>query len=137
MCLNIVWPSFLHNLMTDFYFLKGELLIGDWKATESAMKVDWIVTEMCLPFSTFQSLKGGWKSHFSKNWNVGFFAVLVALIVRRQNCLAEFTVSLAKMFYIETFNSEWSKWSWMAVTYYKGIDVCSVRVAEEWRTSNS
>ena len=73
MCLNIDWPSFLHNLMTDFYFLKGELLIGGWKATESRMKVDWIVTEMCLPFSTFQSLKGRWKSHFSNNWKVGFF----------------------------------------------------------------
>ena len=41
------------------------------------MKVDWIVTEMCLPFSTFQSLKGRWKSYFSKNWNVGFFPVIV------------------------------------------------------------
>ena len=39
------------------------------------MKVDWIVTEMCLPFSTFQSLKGRWKSHFSKNWNVDYFPV--------------------------------------------------------------
>ena len=36
------------------------------------MKVNWIVAEMCLPFSTFQSPKGRWKSHFSKNWNVGF-----------------------------------------------------------------
>ena len=51
------------------------LLIGDWKAAELAMKVNWIVTEMCLPFSTFQSLKGRWKSHFSKNWNMGFLLV--------------------------------------------------------------
>ena len=56
------------------YFLKGELLIGDWKATESAMKVDWIVTEMCLPFSTFQSLKGHWTAK-TEMW--GFFPVLV------------------------------------------------------------
>ena len=30
---------------------------------------------MCLAFSTFQSLKGRWKSHISKNWNVGFLPV--------------------------------------------------------------
>ena len=47
------------------------------------MKVDWIVTEMCLPFSTFQSLKGRWKSHFSKNWNVGFLHVFVGGIVSK------------------------------------------------------
>ena len=39
------------------------------------MKVNWIVTEMCLPFSTFQSLKGRWKSHFGKNWNVRLLLV--------------------------------------------------------------
>ena len=35
------------------------------------MKVNWIVAEMCLPFSTFQSLKGRWKSHFSKKLKCG------------------------------------------------------------------
>ena len=30
----------------DFYFLKRELLIGDWKAAESAKKVNWIVTDL-------------------------------------------------------------------------------------------
>ena len=31
------------------------------------MQVNWIVTEMCLPFNTFQRLKGRLKSHFSHN----------------------------------------------------------------------
>ena len=38
---------------------------------------------MCLPFSTFQSLKCRWKSHFSKNWNVGFLHVFVGGIVSK------------------------------------------------------
>ena len=37
------------------------------KAAESSIKVNWIVTEMCLAFSTFQSLKGRWKSYLTHN----------------------------------------------------------------------
>ena len=47
------------------------------------MKVNWIVNEMCLPFSTFQSLKCRWKLHFSKNWNMGFLHVFIGSIVSK------------------------------------------------------
>ena len=61
--------SFLHNLMQSnyFHFLKKELLNGDWKADESTQRVNWNFTEMCLTFSTFQSLKGCWRSYFGHN----------------------------------------------------------------------
>lgn len=41
------------------------------------MKANWIRTEMCLPFSIFQSLNGRWKSPFGKNWNVSFRPVVL------------------------------------------------------------
>lgn len=49
-------------MTANFYFLKRELLDGDWTAAKSAMKVNWIVAEICLPFHTFHSLKFAYKS---------------------------------------------------------------------------
>ena len=67
-------------------------------------KVNWIVIEMYLPFSTFQSLKGRWKSHFSKNWNLGLLPVRTCqyvdnpwLEIRTKNDVCVRSVALIRM----------------------------------------
>lgn len=67
-----VWILCGYSFQHDFrlYFLKIGLsdlrLKDDWIGTEGKL----IVNGMCLPFSTFQFLKGRWKLHFNKNWHV-------------------------------------------------------------------
>ena len=41
----------------DFYFSKREFLISDWKAAESAMKVNWIFTESACNSAHFNHWK--------------------------------------------------------------------------------
>ena len=66
-------------------------------------------TEMCLPLSTLQSLKGRWKSHFSKNWNVGFLPVKKKISNKRifSSTLCVFYIIYAK----KTFSMFYNYWT--------------------------
>ena len=106
--------SFLHNLMTDIII---KILFLKRRITDWWLKGDWIGNESwlnCLPFSTFQSLKGHWKPHFSKNWNVGFFPVR-AVIQLTRNCESEgFWIDFVNWVHVGPGSYPWScgQWTW-------------------------
>lgn len=68
-----------YNICYNFYFLKKlkkkELLNNDLKAAALAMTINWIVTDMCLPFKTFQSYLVTIQANMK--WNMVFLPIFV------------------------------------------------------------